>query len=154
MKSPRDPETQRRKIPIPEGDHDLCRALWLSVLVQAVVDAKSQRSRPCFKRHQTHALDWINGVTDEEEKNFIEVCDLAGVDPVEMRQMIENALESNSDNFNFRCLMKHAKVLRRDRQSRQPFSPEQQNPDTEKFMQKARELSIEVISKQGNETIH
>jgi len=94
--------------PIPEGEEDLCRALWLSVIVQVVSDATSNRSRPCFKRDRECALRWIHGETSKDREDFRLVCDLAGVDPDQMRRAIELALGSEDHGFNFRCLLKHA----------------------------------------------
>ena len=146
-----DLEQQRPSIPIPPGDDDLCRALWLSVLVQAVVDAKSKRSRSCFKRYQDRALDWINGSTDDEDQNFIEVCHLAGVDPIEMRRLISEALVSDSDNFNFRCLMKQSRHLLKGNPGYHPLVYTKNKKDP---MDRACELSIGSIQKEKPQTIH
>ena len=78
--------------PIPEGDDDLCRALWLSVIIQAVNDAKSNRSRPCYKKDRLCALKWIKGTRDNDREDFEEVCELAGVDPIKLRRIIDKAL--------------------------------------------------------------
>ena len=147
-------EKQRPPIPIPPGDDDLCRALWLSVLVQAVVDAKSQRSRSCFKRYQDRALDWINGSTDDEDQNFIEVCHLAGVDPQEMRRLISEALGSKSDDFNFRCLMKQSRHLLKGNPGYRPRTYKKNKDQDTDYLNRARELSIGSIEKGKPPTIH
>ena len=150
-----DLEKQRPPIPIPPGDDDLCRALWLSVLVQAVVDAKSQRSRSCFKRYQDRALDWINGSTGDEDRDFIEVCNLAGVDSKEMRRLISEALESESDNFNFRCLMKQPRHLLKGNPGYRPrVYSKSSNKQGSDHIPRARDLSIGTIRNQKPETIH
>jgi len=109
-----DLEFPRRPTPIPEGEEDLCRALWLAVIVQAVNDARSGRSRLCYRRDRKNALDWIHGLGPDEGRDFEKVCELAGVDPVKLRREIDLALEGRHEGFTFRCLTKHSNCARRN----------------------------------------
>ena len=140
--------------PIPEGDEDLCRALWLGVIVQAVNDAKSKRSRSCYQKDRACALRWIMGTGEDEGKDFKKVCGLAGVDPIKLRRIIDQALAGKHDGFNFRCLMKHASCARRDEpESRKSYFKRMRKADT-KRLRRARDLSFETLETQEFDSVH
>lgn len=80
------------------SDSDLtgCVALWRAVLAQAVMDAKSRRTKPEYFHIRHTAVFWLL----ENETDFNMVCDFAGLDPQRTRRSILNAQERG---FNWRA---------------------------------------------------
>jgi len=91
--------------PIDESETDSCRALWVSVAIQAVVDARSNRNRPEHRRHKKEALEWLEA-KEGDESELAEICSLAGLDfETTRRKLLEFANDEN-EGLNFRCLRK------------------------------------------------
>ena len=84
-------------------DPMLCRALWLSVIAQAMVDAKSKASKPEERRARCEALAWFG--QHAEDSDFVETCDLAGVCPKEVREILKK-VRRGERKVDFRCLRK------------------------------------------------
>lgn len=91
--------------PIDEADLDLCRALWVSVALQAVIDARSNSKKREFVRSKEEALEWLNA-EKEEESPFALVCDLAGIDFKEARKRLLTIVDSPNELADFRCIKK------------------------------------------------
>ncbi len=53
------------------------QALWAAVITQALMDAASRSAKQEARKDKTRALDWLGEHTDD----FVDVCDLAGLDP-------------------------------------------------------------------------
>lgn len=62
--------------------------LWRAVIMQAVVDAANRSLNPeaSYQRHE--AVAWLTG----RSRDFVMVCDLAGLDPGYVRRMAQKAL--------------------------------------------------------------
>ena len=86
------------------NDPMLCRALWLSVIAQALVDAKSKSRKLTNLRNRSRALAWFNDSL-EEGSDFEFVCDLAGVRPGDVRRILKSMREGKK-TVDFRCLRK------------------------------------------------
>ena len=105
--------------PIDETDNDLCRALWISVIVQAMIDI-GLRSR----HHKNHSdrsdvLQWL--ASDFEEPNdFDTVCSLAGVESSEIRKVMKEILRGRTSNIDFRATKK-ALTKNREQEDRKRY---------------------------------
>lgn len=85
------------------GDPMLCRALWLSVIAQAMVDAKNRSRKATVRRARTRAMAWFNQTGGHSD--FELVCDLAGVRPDDVRSVLKQVQEGEK-TIDFRCLRK------------------------------------------------
>lgn len=93
----------RPGIPIDETETDLCRALWLAVAVQALIDATSgSRKKPAIK-NKSNALKWL-AENEDVNSDFETVCDLANIDPKDLRKMFKEIRRDPSRSLDFRCL--------------------------------------------------
>lgn len=90
---------------IDETEGDLTRILWLSVIVQAILDA---RGKNVTRLEQARAVSWLAG-TDGENGDFATVCDLAGIEFSVMRKRIKELLGDDSLIVDFRCNKKSSR---------------------------------------------
>lgn len=95
----------RSETPIKETEEDLCRALWLSVAVQAIIDATSKSRKKSAIKEKSQALQWLADHADEESDLAL-VCDLANIDFRMLRRKFKQVLRNPSDSIDFRCLKK------------------------------------------------
>jgi len=91
--------------PIDESETDSCRALWVSVMVQAVVDARSKRSKPEYKRAKQEAIEWLEAA-EGEQSELAETCALADLEFESTRKKLLELATDESDGVDFRCLRK------------------------------------------------
>lgn len=83
---------KRGYTPEPESsstEHDGCVALWRAVLAQAIMDAKSRRTKQEYGYIRNTAIFWLL----ENTVDFNMVCDFAGYDPDHTRKLILGAQE-------------------------------------------------------------
>ncbi len=97
-------DDQRKGTPIDESETDFCRALWMAVLIQACIDARSGSTQRDTKRDKAEALAWLSDA--EEGGDFVTVCELAGLDPSKARKSIKRFLGQKNARIDFRCLRK------------------------------------------------
>lgn len=90
--------------PIEEGDEDLCRALWISVIVQAFIDAGGKSSKAGNRRDRDYARTWL--AAESENSEFAIICGLADLPFRQTRTRILTLLESDHETLDFRCLTK------------------------------------------------
>lgn len=91
---------------IPETDDDLCRALWLSVILQALLDARSKSAKPCYRKSRQEAREWFGLEGEQEVDDFAFTCELAGIDPIKMKKVVLRILSDETASVDFRCLKK------------------------------------------------
>ena len=91
---------------IPETDDDLCRAMWISVILQAVLDAKSKSNKSCLQKQRQRARDWLGLDGHEEIDDYRFVCELAGIDINKMNRVVERVIAEEGAPLDFRCLKK------------------------------------------------
>ncbi len=96
--------------PVEETEEDLCRALWLAVLIQAVIDATGKAPNSL---EEAKAREWLEGRGDLHS-NFATVCDLAGVDFEKARKRFSPLVTGSAEKIDFRC-MKRASMKNRNR---------------------------------------
>jgi hypothetical protein len=87
---------------INEGDEDICRSLWLGVILQALLDAKGKYGNTVT---QAHARVWLEG-RDDLKSEFAAVCSLAGVDFHRTRARCTDILQQEGQNIDFRAMKK------------------------------------------------
>jgi hypothetical protein len=112
-------ETQkpdRNYEPIQETEEDLCRALWLAVAVQGLIDASGKSGNSIDKARAEEWLVGRGGITSD----FATVCDLAGIDPERTKKRFQEILRGNLEQIDFRC-MKKACLKNRSEESRKRF---------------------------------
>ena len=95
----------RDQTEIDESEDDLCRALWISVAIQAIIDAGSKSRKRAAIKDRSSALQWLSD-GGEEESDLAFVCDLAGIDFRQLRKRFKKSLREPEDSIDFRCLKK------------------------------------------------
>ncbi|MEO5913317.1 MAG: hypothetical protein ABIS50_03720 [Luteolibacter sp.] len=101
---------------IEQGDEDLCRTLWLGVILQAVLDAKGKFGNLVT---QNQARNWLNG-NGGNTSEFAAVCELAGVDFEKTRSRCLELLAVDSPAIDFR-MMKQDRKRNRWNENRKVF---------------------------------
>jgi hypothetical protein len=91
--------------PIEEGNEGQCRALWLAVILQAILDARGKYGNSVEQRQ---AKIWFKG-RGGPRSAFAAVCDLAGVDFEKTRKRCQLVLADSSGALDFR-------VMKRDKE--------------------------------------
>ena len=86
-----------------EIEPDICRAIWLSVIVQALLDAKNRSKKPHLRKARAEALSWF--AQPNENSDFAEVCEMAGVCPADVRRVFRN-MRKGEKAVDFRALKK------------------------------------------------
>ena len=100
------PEKQHPRFPaIAETEEDLCRALWLSVALQAIIDASSKSRKRTAIRDKSQALSWLSDPLDDES-DLAYVCDLAAIDYRRLRKRFRKIMSGEVESVDFRCLKK------------------------------------------------
>ncbi|MBC7980299.1 MAG: hypothetical protein H7Y36_07025 [Armatimonadetes bacterium] len=107
---------ERKPQPIDETDDDLCRALWLAVAIQGLLDACGNG---CTGLDQAKALEWLEG-RGKDQSDFATVCNLAGVDIEKTRTRFVKVVQGEAASIDFRC-MKRALPKNRTSESRHQF---------------------------------
>lgn len=90
--------------PIQETEEPACRELYLSVIIQHILDAKGKRGS---KKDQAEALEWLKA-EEGEKSGFAEVCMLANLDFEKTRKRCLELLKDERGSVDFRCLKKPA----------------------------------------------
>jgi len=90
---------------IEQGDEDICRTLWLSVIVQSLGDALTKSNKPPFKKNRREALEWF-AAEEGEGSDFATVCNLAGLDFRLTQERISQFLNHELEAIDFRCIRK------------------------------------------------
>lgn len=103
------------------NDPMICRSLWLSVIAQAMGDAKSQSGKPEARKARREALAWFaqRGLNSD----FVQTCDLAGVSPEKVRQVLKQVRRGKT-RVDFRCLRK-PKLINRLIRGKKSSTPNQ-----------------------------
>ena len=109
----------RKETPIDETEEDLCRALWLAVAIQAIIDATSKSRKKSAIKNKSQALLWLADNADDESDLAL-ICDLAGIDFRMLRKKFKQVLRNPSDSIDFRCLKK-AGIDNRGTESRKRY---------------------------------
>src|SRR5687768_8367304 len=107
---------EREVAPVQETEEDLCRALWLAVAIQALIDASGKGGNPAY---QAQAREWLlgkGGITSD----FAAVCDLAGIDFEKTRKRFAKVLKGETESIDFRCTKK-AHLRNRSQESRKRY---------------------------------
>lgn len=65
------------------------RAMWRSVITQALMDAGSNSNKPEFKKEKARAISWLSGDSDD----FNEVCIMADLDPRYVKERAKEAIK-------------------------------------------------------------
>ena len=91
--------------PIDESETELCKALWVSVALQTVVDARSDSPKKTAQHDKRNALIWLKA-RDEEKSDFAMVCNLAGLDFQKTRARLLKIVSDKNESADFRCIKK------------------------------------------------
>jgi len=74
--------------PLTEDEEDEAgayRRLWASVIIQALIDATSEPTKPSGRVHKRQARAWLLAEAGVTAQNFEEVCLAADLDPGRVR---------------------------------------------------------------------
>lgn len=66
------------------------RRLWASVIVQALIDATAEPTRPQGKVYKRQARAWLLAEAGVTAQNFEEVCLAADLEPSRIRNFVKN----------------------------------------------------------------
>lgn len=128
--------------PIEETEEDLCRTLWIGVIVQAIIDATGKSANHL---DQAKALEWLKGKGGTTSE-FAEVCHLAGIDFELTRKRCEELVTGNG--IDFRCLKKPKIENRANEDRKRYFRRAEKNA---RLRREKRELSIARGNAPGND---
>lgn len=109
----------RESKPIDETDNDLCRALWISVIVQAMIDLGAKSPGKEHQHRRSEVIQWL-GSNPEEREDFETVCSMAGVDSSEVRRVMKGIIRGTVPHVDFRATKK-ALVKNREREDRRRY---------------------------------
>jgi hypothetical protein len=87
---------------IEAGDEDKCRTLWLSVILQQILDAKGKSGNAAT---QAQALAWLEG-RQGIHSGLYEVCAYAGIDFKKAKKRVIELLKDDAQDINFRSKMR------------------------------------------------
>lgn len=73
-----------------EEENEAYRRLWASVIVQALIDATSEPTRPQGRVYKRQARAWLLAEAGVTAQNFEEVCLAADLEPSRIRSFIKN----------------------------------------------------------------
>ena len=85
---------------ITEGDEATCRTLWLSVILQQILDARGKFGNSITQRQAEIWLEGRGGIMSD----FAEVCSLAGVSFEKTRRRCLQILADDSITIDFRAI--------------------------------------------------
>jgi hypothetical protein len=63
------------------------RSLWRAVIMQACIDATSKSKKQRAITHKKRARDWLE---QNQEKNFLDTCLLAEMEPQYVQMKVKN----------------------------------------------------------------
>ena len=133
-------DNEEREIqPIDESETDLCRALWVSTALQAVVDARSQSKKRTLKKAKVEALEWLYA-KEGDESEFAEVCDLAGIDYKMAQVRLLEIVNRPEENADFRCIRK-ALQDNKGMELRSLYFKRMKRLETKRQLQRAKRLA-------------
>ena len=104
---------------IDKTDNDLCRALWISVIVQAMIDIGARATTIENKRRRSDVLKWL-GQDPEAIDDFETVCSLAGLEPSAIRKIMRDILRGKGPSIDFRAT-KRALAKNRGQEDRKRY---------------------------------
>ena len=87
--------------PIDDGN---CRALWMAVIAQQVIDARSTCSNTDYQRRRQAALDWL--ADTDPNSDFYNACDLADLDREYVSMRVRFYLNNPDEKIDFRTARK------------------------------------------------
>ena len=93
LKTARSQKKSKKSFSWAEGPHNPTKgeaALWLAVITQAMMDALSNAKNAEAAYYKHEAISWLTG----NSKNFIDVCQMAGMDPAYIRKKAKKCLAS------------------------------------------------------------
>ena len=91
--------------PIDKSETELCKALWISAALQAVIDAKSNCPKKTSQHDKRNALIWLKA-REEYNSDFATVCNLAGLDFQKTRAKLLEIVYNENESTDFRCIKK------------------------------------------------
>ena len=135
---------ERESQPIDETETDLCRTLWVSTALQAVVDARSKSKKRSLKKAKAEALEWLQA-TEGEESDFAVVCDLAGIDYKLARYRLLEIVQSTEETADFRCIRKTLQS-NRGAELRSTYFKRMQRLETQRQLRRATLLALKALA--------
>lgn len=121
---------------ITEGDEATCRTLWLSVILQQILDARGKFGNSITQRQ---AEIWLEG-RGEVMSDFAEVCRLAGVSFEKTRRRCAEILADDSIAIDFRATNRNKDGSRSSKSRKRYFRRVETNQRNRR--ERARILSV------------
>ena len=134
-------------------DDDLCRSLWMAVIIQAVQDAGSTSLKPCKRRLRREARDWLGIGREGNHPEFELVCDLAGIDPGQLKIIIEGVLAGRLPGFDFRALKKLS-FESREQENRRKYFQRTRRRDQARRQRLAQRLARQAMDRARGQSVH
>ena len=122
--------------PIDESENDLCRALWIQVLIQVALDAISANKKPTHAHYKKSALEWIYA----EDADFKLICELAELEACVAKKLLRDIVEGNREHIDFRAIRKE-RLDNRGMQLRTSYLKRMYRQKMQRLTQKELELA-------------
>lgn len=143
-----DKDDERETQPIDETETDLCRALWVSTALQAVVDARSESKKRSLRKAKADALTWLQA-EEGDESEFAIVCDLAGIDYKMARSRLLEIVKSREETADFRCIRK-ALQSNKGMELRSSYFKRMKRLETKRQLNRAKRLALQNLPESGS----
>ena len=147
-----EPMTEKERMIFP-GDEDLCRSLWMAVIIKAVQDAGSNCIKPCRVSAREEARNWLGIGKDEHHPDFEKICDLAGIDPDQLKPVIEQVLAGELPGFDFRVLKKLSSESQ-EQENRRKYFRRTRRRDHARRLRMSRGLAHRAMQHMRPKTMH
>ena len=98
---------------IPEHQSHICRAVWISTIIQTLIDAASNNKEPCYRKIRKEAREWLSQPC--EDSDFATTCDLAGIEPLAVKRLHRAMRDQRVTTVNFRWLRREPDSGTRDK---------------------------------------
>ena len=76
------------------------RSIWISTIVQALVDAVSVNRDPPLQKAKREAIEWLS--QPNKDSDFATVCEMANIEPAVVKNLLNAIIEGRSKRANFR----------------------------------------------------
>ena len=76
------------------------RSIWISTIIQALIDAVSVDKDPTIQKARREAIAWIS--QPERDSDFATVCELANIEPKVVKNLLEAVQNGRVKRTNFR----------------------------------------------------
>lgn len=134
---------QREIQPIDDCDTDLCVTLWVSAVLQAVIDARSNSKKKYLQTTKAEALEWLEA-KEGDSSDFAYVCDLAGINYKAAQVRLLEIVNNPDETADFRCIRK-AMQDNKGLELRSKYLKRIRSQEDKRQIQRAKRLALQAL---------